>query len=483
MTTTLRELTPLAIQKLGALADFYNGSNAKQGWGSSGYRRMLARYYNLMIPPGSSVLEIGCGNGGLLAQIRAERRVGLDLSERRIELARGSAPDCEFHVGSGELLGQFLDLKEKFDVIILSETINEAADVQVLMQELLKVSHPQTRLLLNFFNNLFQPLSALATLLGARGHHLPANWLSTSDVKGLLGISGWETVTTNHRILFPFQVPGVDFLLNRCLAPLCAPLGITIFCTARPNPTSSDSSPKPLSVSVIIPARNEEGNIEDAVLRTPDLGSGTELIFVEGHSSDGTWAEIQRVATAYPEKRITCLRQRGEGKGDAVRAGFAAASGDILMILDADLTVQPEELPKFYDAIASGQSEFVNGVRLVYPMERESMRFLNLCANKAFGLIFSWMLGQPVKDTLCGTKALLRSDYLRLAAGRSYFGEFDPFGDFDLLFGAGKLGLRITEIPIRYRERTYGSTNIRRWHHGTLLLRMVVVAARKLKFI
>ena len=436
-----------------------------------------------MIPPGSSVLEIGCGNGGLLAQIRAERRVGLDLSERRIELARGSAPDCEFHVGSGELLGQFLDLKEKFDVIILSETINEAADVQVLMQELLKVSHPQTRLLLNFFNNLFQPLSALATLLGARGHHLPANWLSTSDVKGLLGISGWETVTTNHRILFPFQVPGVDFLLNRCLAPLCAPLGITIFCTARPNPTSSDSSPKPLSVSVIIPARNEEGNIEDAVLRTPDLGSGTELIFVEGHSSDGTWAEIQRVATAYPEKRITCLRQRGEGKGDAVREGFAAATGDILMILDADLTVQPEELPKFYDAIASGQSEFANGVRLVYPMERESMRFLNLCANKAFGLIFSWMLGQPVKDTLCGTKALLRSDYRRLAAGRSYFGEFDPFGDFDLLFGAGKLGLRITEIPIRYRERTYGSTNIRRWHHGTLLLCMVVVAARKLKFI
>jgi SAM-dependent methyltransferase len=479
MATPFRELTPLAIQKLGGLADFYNGSEAKQGWGSSGYSRMLAHYYNLMIPPGSSVLEIGCGDGGLLAEIRAERRVGLDLSERRIEQARQSVPGCEFHVGSGELL----DLEEKFDVIILSETVNEAADVQVLLQRLLAVSHPQTRLLLNFFNNLFQPLSALATLVGARGHHLPANWLSTSDVKGLLGISGWETVTTNHRILFPFQVPGVDFLLNRCLAPLFPPLCITIFCTARPKPAFAGPLPKQLSVSVLIPARNEEGNIEAAVLRTPDLGSGTELIFVEGHSSDGTWAEIQRVAAAYPEKKITCLRQRGEGKGDAVREGFAAAMGDILMILDADLTVQPEELPKFYDAIASGQSEFANGVRLVYPMERESMRFLNLCANKAFGMIFSWMLGQPVKDTLCGTKVLLRSDYLRLAAGRSYFGEFDPFGDFDLLFGAGKLGLRITEIPIRYRERTYGSTNIRRWHHGTLLLRMVVVAARKLKFL
>ncbi len=479
MTTTIRELTPLAIQKLGGLADFYNGSEAKQGWGSSGYRGMLAHYYNLMIPPGSSVLEIGCGDGGLLAHIRAERRVGLDLSERRIEQARQTVLDCEFHVGSGELL----DLEEKFDVIILSETINEAADVQLLLQRILAVSHPKTRLLINFFNNLFQPLSALATLLRARGRHLPANWLSTSDLKEILRISGWETVTTNHRILFPFQLRGVDFLLNRCLAPLFPPLCITIFCTARPKPSLADLLSEPLSVSVLIPARNEEGNIEAAVLRTPMMGSGTELIFVEGHSSDGTWAEIQRVAAAYPEKRITCLRQRGEGKGDAVREGFAAATGDILMILDADLTVQPEELPKFYDAIASGQSEFANGVRLVYPMERESMRFLNLCANKAFGLIFSWMLGQPVKDTLCGTKVLLRSDYLRLAAGRSYFGEFDPFGDFDLLFGAGKLGLRITEIPIRYRERTYGATNIRRWHHGILLSRMVLAAAKKLKFI
>jgi len=213
------------------------------------------------------------------------------------------------------------------------------------------------------------------------------------------------------------------------------------------------------------------------------MGAGTELIFVEGNSTDHTWAEIQRVAAEHPERGIRILQQTGRGKGDAVRAGFAVATGDILMILDADLTMPPEELPKFYEAIASGQAEFANGVRLVYPMDEKAMQFLNLCANKTFGLIFTWLLGQPLKDTLCGTKVLSRAHYSRVAANRAYFGDFDPFGDFDLLFGAAKLNLKIADVPIRYKERTYGTTNIQRWKHGWLLLRMVLFAARKLKFV
>jgi glycosyltransferase involved in cell wall biosynthesis len=236
-------------------------------------------------------------------------------------------------------------------------------------------------------------------------------------------------------------------------------------------------------VSVVIPARNEAGNIEAAVRRIPQMGAGTELIFVEGHSRDATWGEIQRVARENPDLKIKILQQTGRGKGDAVRAGFAAATGDILMILDADLTMPPEELPKFYEILASGRAEFANGCRLVYPMEEHAMQFMNLCANKAFGLIFSWLLGQHVKDTLCGTKVLSRAHYERIAANRSYFGDFDPFGDFDLLFGAAKLNLKIADVPIRYRERTYGETNIQRWKHGWLLLRMVLFAARKLKFV
>jgi glycosyltransferase involved in cell wall biosynthesis len=233
----------------------------------------------------------------------------------------------------------------------------------------------------------------------------------------------------------------------------------------------------------VIPARNEAGNIAAAVARTPEMGGGTELIFVEGNSKDDTWAKIQEVAAAHPGRKIKIMQQAGKGKGDAVRKGFAAATGDILMILDADLTMPPEELPKFYAVLADGHAEFANGVRLVYPMEDEAMQFLNLCANKSFGLIFTWLLGQPVKDTLCGTKVLSRTHYEQVAANRAYFGDFDPFGDFDLLFGAAKLNLKIADVPIRYKERTYGSTNIQRWSHGWLLLRMVLFAARKLKFI
>jgi glycosyltransferase involved in cell wall biosynthesis len=236
-------------------------------------------------------------------------------------------------------------------------------------------------------------------------------------------------------------------------------------------------------VSVIVPARNEAGNVPEIFERVPDMAGGTEIVFVEGHSGDDTRAAIELGIAANPRRLASLHVQTGKGKGDAVRMGFAAATGDILMILDADLTMPPEELPKFYDVLASGRAEFANGVRLVYPMDEEAMQFLNLCANKAFGLIFTWLLGQPVKDTLCGTKVLSRAHYEQVAANRAYFGDFDPFGDFDLLFGAAKLNLKIADVPIRYKERTYGTTNIQRWSHGWLLLRMVLFAARKLKFV
>jgi glycosyltransferase involved in cell wall biosynthesis len=232
-----------------------------------------------------------------------------------------------------------------------------------------------------------------------------------------------------------------------------------------------------------VAARNEEGNIPNIFARTPEMGAGTELIFVEGHSKDRTWDAIQREIAAHPEVRARAFQQTGKGKGDAVRLGFAEATGDVLMILDADLTVPPEDLPRFYEVLRSGRGEFVNGVRLVYPMEKEAMRFANLLGNKFFSLAFSWLLGQPIKDTLCGTKVLRKPDYDTLAANRAYFGDFDPFGDFDLLFGAARMSLEIVEVPVRYRERTYGETNIQRWSHGWLLLKMCAFAAGRIKFI
>jgi hypothetical protein len=234
---------------------------------------------------------------------------------------------------------------------------------------------------------------------------------------------------------------------------------------------------------VIVPARNEAGNIPHIFEQVPEMGLGTEIVFVEGHSDDNTCEAIEAAMASHPKRECKLFRQAGVGKGDAVRKGFAESGGDILMILDADLTVPPEDLPRFYAVLRSGKGDFVNGVRLVYPMEKEAMRLFNLLGNKFFSLAFSWLLGQPVKDTLCGTKALWRADYERIVANRAYFGDFDPFGDFDLLFGAARMNLKIVDLPIRYRERTYGTTNIQRWKHGWLLIKMVAFAASRIKFI
>lgn len=469
---------PIIRQHLEKIRDHYDHARTTPNWTARCYRGWLAHYYNLLIPAEASVLEIGCGSGELLARLNARRKVGLDLSGKQLAAARVRVPNAEFHEQSGELLG----LSDPFDYIIISDTLNEAADVQLLLTGLHTASHAGTRLVLNFHSALWRPVLALSRLLGLRDRHPQSSWLTPADVRNLLSLAEWAVVYEQQRLLLPVRCLGLDQLLNRWLAPLpfLSWLCLTNFCVARP---SRRAVAAPLSVSVVIPARNEAGNIEAAVQRTPQMGAGTELIFVEGHSKDNTWSEIQRVARENPGLKIKILQQTGRGKGDAVRAGFAAAGGDILMILDADLTMPPEELPKFYEVLASGRAEFANGCRLIYPMDERAMQFLNLCANKAFGLIFSWLLGQPVKDTLCGTKVLSRAHYEKIAANRSYFGDFDPFGDFDLLFGAAKLNLRIADVPIRYRERSYGETNIHRWKHGWLLLRMVLFAARKLKFV
>jgi hypothetical protein len=353
--------------------------------------------------------------------------------------------------------------------------------VQAVLESLRRFAHPGTRLVLNFFSNLWRPALRLAEHLEMKAPTPPQNWLSADDMRNLLELAGWHLLRQETKILTPVDAAFFEPLLNRALAPVFGSLCLTVFQVARPRP--KENPDRQFSCSVVIPARNEEGNIESAVRRMPKLGASTEIIFIEGHSRDRTWDEIERVARACPGWRIKVLKQKSKGKGGAVREAFAEATGDILMILDADLTMPPEQLPKFYEVLRSGAGEFVNGVRLVYPMEEQAMQFLNMVANKFFGLAFSWLMGQPVKDTLCGTKALFRKDYLEIARNRGYFGEFDPFGDFDLLFGAARLNLKIVDLPIRYKARTYGETNIDRWRHGALLYRMMCFAATRLKFI
>lgn len=449
--------------------------------GTRHYHRLLKNYYRFFIPPGHRVLELGCGLGDLLAAVEPSHGVGVEWSPKTVAMAREGHPALEFH--EADVNHWTWDAKETFDYIILSDLVNDLDDVQALLERLHDFAHPRTRLVVNFFSNLWRPVLNAAAALDAKSPMANPNWLADTDMRNLLELARWQTVKSDIRILWPLDTPLMGAFLNRWVAPLpiLRHLCLTCFQVARPEPQVS--ARRQYKCSVVVPARNEAGNIEAAVRRTPEMGKGTELIFIEGHSKDNTWEEIQRVQKAYPDRDIKILQQQSKGKGGAVREAFVAATGDLLFILDADLTMPPEDLPKFYEAARSGRADFVNGVRLVYPMEDEAMRFLNMVANKLFGLTFSWLLGQTIKDTLCGTKVLFRQDYELIARHRNYFGDFDPFGDFDLLFGAAKLNLRILDMPIRYKARTYGETNIDRWRHGALLFRMVAFAARRLKFL
>jgi SAM-dependent methyltransferase len=445
------------------------------------YHRELERFCRFVIPARSSVLEIGCGTGELLAAVEPSEGVGVDLSPLMIERARAQFPRLQWIVGDAESL----PLDRRFDYVIMSDLLGHLEDVLSAFQALKRVCRPDTRIVITYPNLFWEPLLRLAERLGQRIPLRLQNWLPMGDVENLLYLADLEAVKKGRRFLIPKNVPFVSDRVNRVVAKLpgVRRLGLVEWLVARPRPTSAGPTSMP-TCSVVIPCRNERGNIEPAVARVPQMGPHTEIIFVDGASTDGTREAIEKQIEAYrATKDIKLIRQDApRGKGEAVRMGFDAASGDVLFILDADLTVDPEDLPKFYAAIVERKGDLINGTRLVYPMERQAMRMLNLIGNKAFSALFTWILEQRITDTLCGTKVIRRSDYLTLAANRSFFGDFDPFGDFDLIFGAVKLNMKITELPVRYRDRTYGTTKISRFRHGLLLLRMSWIATRRLKF-
>ncbi len=437
-------------------------------------------YLKFLIPQGARVLELGCGTGDLLAALSPSFGVGVDFSEGMIAQARQAHPGLTFMVGDVEDADFIRSLPGPFDAIVVVDALGALDDCQAMFEGLHALCTRETRLVIGHFSHLWYPALKVAEAVGLKMPQPPQNVLAPADVHSLAALADFDTVKNEMRVLSPARLLGVGRLINRFLAPfpLIRQLCLRHYTVCR---SLRRQGAEARSATVVIPARNERGNIEAAVKRIPRFADALEIIFVEGHSQDGTWQEIERVVAAYPGYDIKAMRQPGTGKGDAVFAGFEAARGDVLIILDADLTVPPEQLPKFWDAIRSGKGEFINGSRLVYPMEDEAMRFLNLVANRAFSLLFTWLLSQRFTDTLCGTKAICRTDYARLAAGRGYFGNFDPFGDFELIFGASKLGLKAVEVPIRYASRSYGETQISRFRHGFMLLRMVLFAFMRIK--
>jgi SAM-dependent methyltransferase len=438
------------------------------------------RFLQLLVPPGSRVLDLGCGTGDLLAALRPARGVGVDLSPAMLEVARARHPGLELHQGDVENEATLDDIAGPFDFIILADLIGALEDCEGTLGLLHRLCGPRTRLIVAWYAPLWEPVLAAGERLGLKMPQEPQNFLSLADIAGLCALAGFEPIKREWRQLVPRRLGGLGPAINHTVATLpgLRALSLRNYLVAR---SLRRPAPPPRSVSVIVPCRNERGNIEPLVRRLPDFAPDVEVIFVEGHSRDGTREEIERVIALNPERDLKLLVQDGVGKADAVFKGFDRARGDVLMILDADLTVPPEDLPKFWRAIESGQAEFVNGSRLVYPRERQSMRFLNLIANRLFSSLFTWLLNQRFTDTLCGTKVIGREDHQRLKGVRAYLGGVDPFGDFDLILGASLLSLKIVEVPIRYESRRYGTTQISRFRHGLLLFRLVLHAHRKLK--
>lgn len=441
------------------------------------YYDELTRLFRRHIPPGKSVLEVGSQTGDLLSALHPSVGIGIESNPALLEAARERHPGLSFVASLADV-----PAGQTFDYIAICNTIGYMRDVQAEFERLRPFCHPDTRVIIAYQNAVWEPVLNLATRLGLRRSVPNQNWLSRDDVANLLDLSGYEVIRQYCETLWPKSAPPLDRFLNRFLVRFWPwkHLGLVVLTIARPLMPALD--PATTTVSVIIPTRNERGNIQAAVERTPEMGAGTELIFVDGWSTDGTVEEIQRCIEAYPHRRIRFIPQEGQrGKGQAVRQGFAAATGDVLMILDADLTVAPEDLPRFFDALVRGKGEFINGTRLVYPMEDQAMRFLNKLGNRFFSILFTWLIGQRFRDTLCGTKVLTRRNYQKILATRAELGLLDPFGDFDLIFGAARNDLRIIEIPVRYGARTYGQTNISRFRDGWLLLRMSWQAFWKLK--
>jgi len=447
------------------------------------YYRLVNRLLCFLVEPQKKVLSVRCGPGNLLAAVRPAVGKGIDICSDIVEIARQRSPSLEFAVAfpDKEEFSHAFEKNEKFDYILFDE-VGDTVDVLQALRNFRPLCERHTRLLITTYNHLWEPLVTLAEWTGMKVPRTEQNWLSTSDIRNLLKLAGFEALGTHRIVLLPKYVPLLSGLLNSLCArlPVLSRLCMTQVIVARMLPPLIPRDR--LSVSVIVPCKNEKGNIEDAVRRIPALARETEIIFCDDQSTDGTVEEVLRMQSLYPEKTIHLEHGPGVCKSRNVWTGFNSAGGDVLMILDADLTTIPEELPHFVDVIASGQAEFVNGSRLVYPVPKGAMNATNMLGNKFFSVAFTYLLGQPVKDTLCGTKVLWKTDWVRIKPMLGSWGTEDRWGDYELLFGAAKLNLKILDLPVHYQERIYGTTKMTKvFRNGLVMLKMCWHGFLKLK--
>ena len=387
-------------------------------------------------------------------------------------------------MGTSAQLAEIARGADAVDVILFNGNFNHSTDIQGLLETVRPRIGRRGRIVVALYNPYFAWLFRIADRLGLRQGPPILTFITQSDLDQLARLAGFQLVRLRPVAYVPWHFFGLGSLVNAAMPAVPGLRWLSLVTVAVLRPLIGTQRERP-SLSIVIPARNEKGNIEDALRRMPEFGASTEIIFVEGHSSDGTWEEIQRVTSVWNGTaglHVRALQQTGKGKADAVRLGFSKAAGELLTILDADLTMPPERLTRFYDAYCQGAADFINGTRLVYPMEGEAMRFLNRLGNVFFAKLLSFVLDVRLGDSLCGTKLVSRRDYERFVRWRNDFGDFDPFGDFELLFPAAVLGTGIIDIPVFYRARTYGTTNIRRFRDGAILFRMSMTGLLRIKF-
>lgn len=432
------------------------------------YYDRLKRVLRFIVEPNKRVLEVRCQTGHLLASVSPAYGVGTEISQAMVDRAKADHPELHFV----QVDPEELQLHETFDYILFSHVF-DTTDILRAFERVREHCTRNTRLVIINYNHLWQPILELASKVGLRSRFVEPNWVSEHDVKGFLKLAGFSPIRTYGAILWPKWIPLLSDFLNGFWArlPGFRRLCLMQVTVARPMPPTLHE--RDITVSVVVPCRNERGNIQPAVERIPLMGKHTEIIFCDDESTDGTAEEVHRMQQLHPQRDIRLVEGPGICKAENVWAGFRAARGDALMILDADLSVMPEELPAFLSALASGRGEFVNGSRLVYPMQKYAMKFANMIGNKIFGLVFSFLLDQRIKDTLCGTKVLWREGWVRMQRNLGSWGIRDLWGDYELLFGASRLGLEIVEIPVHYQERIYGATKMAKvFANGMRMLRI-----------
>lgn len=442
------------------------------------YYGHLKRLLQFIVEPGRRVLQLHCDIGHLLDATQPARGLGLHSSEGHLDIARKRYPHLEFRNADAHSFS----LDESFDYVLMVNAIGDIVDVEAALQRVRSTMTKDSRLVIVFTNYLWQPVFKLAERLGLKSRQPALNWFSLEDVRNLLGLTGYEAVKEFHSLLLPVRVPLLSWFLNRVVARIPPFHKLCYVKALVARVVEAEPQPERFSVSVIIPCKNEAGNVEAAVERIPGMGRHTEIIFCDDKSTDGTADKVREMQRKYPDKDIKLVQGPGISKSFNVWTGFDAAQGDILMILDADLTTIPEELPYFYAAIAEGRGEFINGSRMVYPMAEDAMKPLNVLGNKMFSMAFSYLLGQSIKDTLCGTKVMWRRDYQRMKAFRDTWGVTDRWGDYELIFSAARLNLKILDLPVHYLERVYGETKMtKRFRNAAVMARMCLAALFRLR--